>query len=280
MSNSGMVSIVKLSNHHSGPRTHVIDRITPHCTVGEWDAATICGIFMRPNTMASCNYCVGVHGDIGMSVEEKNRSWCSSSNANDQRAVTIECASKRTAPYEMNMEVYGALIRLCVDICKRNHKNKLLWFADKNKSLSYEPKQDEMVLTVHRWFANKSCPGDWLYNRLGAVAKEVTEQLKGNTGIGTIGGGKGMYKVQVGAFNNKQNAINMVAKLKAMGISACVVSDGKNVVVEKPVPRKSATEIAKEVIQGKWGNGTERKANIEKAGYNYSEVQKVVNRLL
>ena len=34
-----------------------------------------------------------------------------------------------------------------------------------------------MVLTVHRWFANKSCLGDWLYSRLGDLAKKVTEQL-------------------------------------------------------------------------------------------------------
>ena len=69
--------------------------------------------------------------------------------------------------------MYNKLIKLCIDICKRNKKKKLLWFKDKNKSLSYKPKPDEMVLTVHRWFANKSCPGDWLYSRLGTVAKEV-----------------------------------------------------------------------------------------------------------
>ena len=38
-----------------------------------------------------------------------------------------------------------------------------------------------MVLTVHRWFANKSCPGDWLYNRLGNLADEVTAQLGDKT---------------------------------------------------------------------------------------------------
>lgn len=73
--------------------------------------------------------------------------------------------------------MYNKLIKLCIDICKRNKKKKLLWFTDKNKSLRYKPKPDEMVLTVHRWFANKSCPGDWLYSRLGNVAKEVTKAL-------------------------------------------------------------------------------------------------------
>ena len=37
--------------------------------------------------------------------------------------------------------------------------------------LNYTPKSDEMVLTVHRWFANKSCPGNWIYARMGDLAK-------------------------------------------------------------------------------------------------------------
>ena len=112
-----------------------------------------------------------------MYVEEKNRSWCTSSNSNDQRAVTIECASDTKHPYWMNDKVYKTLIDLCTDICHRNGKDKLIWFGDKNKSLNYEPKSNEMIITVHRWFANKSCPGDWLYARLGDVAKKVTENL-------------------------------------------------------------------------------------------------------
>lgn len=112
-------------------------------------------------------------------MEEKNRSWCTSSNANDQRAITIECASDTVEPYTMYEVVYAKLIELCVDICKRNGKKKLLWFGDKDKSLNYEPKDDEMLITVHRWFANKSCPGNWLYARLGDLAAKVTTQLGG-----------------------------------------------------------------------------------------------------
>ena len=110
-------------------------------------------------------------------MEEKNRSWCSSSRENDQRAITIECASDTSAPYAMNSKVYESLVKLCTDICQRNGKKKLLWLADKTKTLNYAPKADEMVLTVHRWFANKSCPGDWLYSRLGDLAAKVTTAL-------------------------------------------------------------------------------------------------------
>lgn len=180
MSNSKLVNYTKLSPNHSGQRTHSIDRITPHCVVGQCSVETLGNIFMDANREASCNYGIGVDGRVLLCVDEGNRSWCSSSNSNDQRAVTIECASETYHPYEMNSNVYNSLVKLCVDICKRNGKKKLLWFNEKNKTLNYSPKADEMIITVHRWFDNKACPGDWLYNRLGDLAKRVTEKLGGS----------------------------------------------------------------------------------------------------
>ena len=181
--NSSLVSYTKLSPNHSGQRTHSIDRITPHCVVGQCSVETLGNIFLPTSRQASSNYGIGVDGRVGMYVEEKNRSWCSSSRENDQRAITIECASDTTHPYAMNDKVYASLIDLCIDICKRNGKKKLLWFADKNKCLNYAPEADEMLLTVHRWFANKSCPGDWLYARLSDVADKVTSALGSSTAI-------------------------------------------------------------------------------------------------
>ncbi len=179
--NSSMVSYTKLSPNHSGQRTHSIDRITPHCVVGQCSVETLGNIFYPTSRQASCNYGIGPDGRVGMYVEERNRSWCSSSNANDQRAVTIECASDTTEPYAFKDIVYRTLIKLCVDICKRNGKTKLLWLGDKTKTLNYTPKSNEMVLTVHRWFANKSCPGNWMYSRMGDLAEKVTAQLGGET---------------------------------------------------------------------------------------------------
>lgn len=181
MSNSSLVSYTKLSPNHSGKRTHDIDRITPHCAVGQCSVETLGDIFMPVSKQASCNYGIGVDGRILLCVKEENRSWCSSSNANDQRAVTIECASDTSRPYAMNNSVYQSLINLCVDICKRNGKTKLLWFGDKTKTLNYSPKSNEMILTVHRWFANKECPGDWLYSRLDDLATQVTAKLGGSS---------------------------------------------------------------------------------------------------
>ena len=181
--NSPLVAYTKLSPNHSGQRTHSIDRITPHCVVGQLSAESICGCFISTDRQASCNYGIGTDGRVSLCVEEKNRSWCTSSRENDQRAITIECASDKSEPYAMNSKVYASLISLCVDICQRNGKKKLLWFGDKNKTLNYTPAADEMVLSVHRWFANKSCPGAWLYSRLGDLAKQVTEKLGGSTTV-------------------------------------------------------------------------------------------------
>lgn len=184
--NSSLVSYTKLSPNHSGQRTHAIDRITPHCVVGQCSVETLGNIFLPTSRQASCNYGIGVDGRVGMYVEEKNRSWCSSSSVNDQRAITIECASDTTEPYAFKDVVYQKLITICVDICKRNGKKKLLWLGDKDKTLSYEPKSDEMVLTVHRWFANKSCPGNWMYARMGDLAEKVTAQLGGSADTPTV----------------------------------------------------------------------------------------------
>ena len=178
-SNSPLVVYTKLSPNHSGQRTKPICRITPHCVVGELSVETLGDLFFPSTRQASCQYSIGTDGRRAMHVEEKNRSWCTSSNDNDQQAVTIECASGRTHPYAMNDKVYASLIELCVDICRRNGKKKLLWINDKNKALSYKPAADEMIITVHRWFANKSCCGDWLYERLGDLAQKVTAQLGG-----------------------------------------------------------------------------------------------------
>ena len=316
--NSSLVSYTKLSPNHSGKRTHSIDRITPHCVVGQLSAESICGCFTSTSRQASCNYGIGTDGRVSLCVEEKNRSWCSSSSANDQRAVTIECASDKTAPYAMNSKVYDSLVKLCTDICKRNGKKKLLWLGSKSKALNYSPKSDEMVLTVHRWFANKSCPGDWLYSRLDDLAEKVTKNLSGTTTSTTttttttkkdtlyrvqVGAYSvknnadvqlkkvkatgfdtymvkvgGLYKIQVGAYSKKENAEAMQKKLKAKGFDSFITTESGSAVTT--TSKKSIETIAREVIRGDWGNGAEREKKLKAAGYDYDAVQKRVNQLV
>lgn len=224
--NSPLVSYTKLSPNHSGQRTHSIDRISPHCVVGQCTVETLGDIFAPTSRQASSNYGIGKDGRIAMYVEEKNRSWCTSSNANDQRAITIEVASDTTHPYAMKDAAYNSLVDLCEDICKRNGKTKLLWFADKNRTLNYTPKSDEMIITVHRWFANKSCPGDWLYSRLGKLAEEVTKRLSNaSSNTKPSEDDKVLYKVQTGAFSKEPNAKNLAAKLKADGFDTYIIKE-------------------------------------------------------
>lgn len=221
MSNSKLVSVTKLSPCHSGLRTHTIDRITPHCVVGQLSAESICNCFTSSSREASCNYGIGTDGRVALVVEEKNRSWCSSSNANDQRAVTIECASGLEEPYTMNRKVYKSLVKLCVDICKRNNKTKLLWFNDKAKTLNYNPRSNEMVLTVHRWFDYKSCPGNWLYSRLGKLAKTVTKKLQKHEKV-KLQGNAGLYKY---SYKDPIGGASKAFKTLKKGTAVTVLSD-------------------------------------------------------
>ena len=171
--NSPLVSYTRISPNRTINRNHAIDTITIHCVVGQCSVETLGNIFAPESRQASCNYGIGADGRIGMYCEEKDRSWCSSNAANDHRAVTIEVASDTKHPYAVNDKAYAALIDLCTDICKRNGIKKLLWKADK----SLIGQVDKQNMTVHRWFANKSCPGDYLYNRHSEIAKLVNKRL-------------------------------------------------------------------------------------------------------
>ena len=220
MSNSPLVSYTRISPNRTSPRKQAIDTITIHCVVGQCTIETLGSIFAPESRQASSNYGIGPDGRIGMYCEEKDRSWCTSSSANDNRAITIEVASDTTHPYAVTDKALAALIELCADICKRNGIKKLLWKGDKNLI----GQVDKQNMTVHRWFANKSCPGDYLYERHGYIADEVNKRLGASappsTGSGTL------YYVQTGAFGNKANADAQLAKVKAAGFDAIMKQSG------------------------------------------------------
>jgi len=220
--NSPLVEYTKLSPNYYVGRNHSIDRITPHCVAGQCTAHGLGDWFNNASTKASANYGIDKNGRVGMYVEEKNTSWCSSSEDNDSRAVTIECASDSSEPYAMTEMVYEKLFTLCVDICKRNGKKKLLWIPDKDKALSYVPKNNEMILTVHRWFANKSCPGAWLYERLPYIASRVTEALSEEPVTKKTRKRK-YYRVQVGEFMAKENAEILLRQIQNAGFADAII---------------------------------------------------------
>lgn len=222
--NSPLATVTMLSPNHSGQRTHDIDTITPHCFVGQVTAKRGCEVFQPTSRKASCNYVVGYDGGIGLCVEEKNRSWCSGGELNvngvtgamnDQRAITIETASDSVAPYTFKEAAYGSLILLCTDICKRYGKTKLIWIPNAAQAVAYEPKADEMKLTVHRWFARKSCPGDWMMEHMAELATRVTSRLQGDLSPSEPQEEPStLYHVQIGAFKVKDNATRLLERVK------------------------------------------------------------------
>lgn len=219
MSNSSLVCYTKISPNKSSPRNHTIDTITIHCVVGQCSVETLGNVFAPTSRQASSNYGIGYDGKIGMYVEEKDRSWCSSNASNDNRAVTIEVASDTKHPYTVNDKAYAALLDLVTDICKRNGIKKLIWSTNKNDRVNH---LNGCNMTVHRDYANKSCPGDYLYNRHGEIAAEVNKRL-GSDSKTTSETTSTLYRVQVGAFSKKANADAMLAKVKAAGFDTYMV---------------------------------------------------------
>lgn len=297
--NSSLVNYTKLSPNHSGQRTHSIDTITIHCVVGQCSVETIGNIFYPSSRQASSNYGIGYDGRIGMYVEEKNRSWCSSNEANDQRAITIECASDTTDPYAVNDKVYSAIINLVADICKRNGIKKLVWSTDKNTRVNHV---NGCNMTVHRDYAAKSCPGDYLYGKMGDIAAKVNAKLgttsttsetvytvvAGDT-LSGIASKYGTTYQKLAEYNNiaNPNIITVGQKIKIPGTKTTTTSSTSTSTATKPSTntstststKKSNEKIAKEVLAGKWGNGTDRKTKLTAAGYNYDTIQNIVNQM-
>ena len=209
--NSPLVSYTCLSPNHSGERNHTIDTVTIHCVVGQASVETLGNLFSKESTQASSNYGIGYDGKIGLYVEEKNRSWCSSSSSNDNRAITIEVASDAVHPYTVNDKAMKSLVNLLTDICKRNNIKQLLWKANKNLI----GQVDKQNMTVHRWFAAKECPGEYLYNKHSEIAAEVNKKLSQEMETQS----NVLYKVQCGAFRNKQNAERLRDELRGKGYS-------------------------------------------------------------
>ena len=171
-SNSPLVDYKNLCRDFN-VRNHAIDTITIHCFVGQVTAKRGCDYFFESDRQVSSNYVVGCDGTIGLSVEEKNRAWTSSSPSNDHRAVTIEVASDTKPPYAVTDAAYKSLIELVADICKRNGIKKLMWKND--KSLVGQPSKQNM--TIHRWFAATDCPGQYLLEHMSDIADQVNKKL-------------------------------------------------------------------------------------------------------
>lgn len=295
MSYSKLVDYVKISPNKTSPRNHAIDTITIHCMAGNLTIETCANVFAPTSRKASSNYGVGTDGRIGCYVDESDRSWCSSNGVNDHRAITIEVANDGGADTDWHVSgvAMSSLIKLVADVCKRNNISKLVWSDNKDDRINH---RNGCNMTVHRDFANKSCPGDYLMSKMSYIADEVNKLL-GSSGDSSVSGvahnspaptktlediAREVIKGKWGTGSERKK------RLEAAGYVYSAVQAKVNELLgsssssskHTTKPRKSIDTIAREVINGKWGNGSSRKSRLEAAGYNYKEVQSKVNALL
>lgn len=204
-SNSKLVSYTKLSPNYNKRLGKVIKKITIHHMAGNLSVEKCGDLFANRKRQASSNYGVGTDGRIAMYVEEKNRSWCSSSADNDYQAITIEVANCAGEPnWEVSDKALAATIDLCVDICKRNGIKELIFTGDATGNL-----------TQHNYFAATACPGRYLKSKFPYIAEEVNRRLKNTITTTNNSTVSVKYRVrkawnnaasQIGAFNDLDNA--------------------------------------------------------------------------
>lgn len=275
MSNSSLVVYKNISPNRNSPRNHKIDRITPHCVVGQCSIESLGNLFANPGRQASSNYGIGYDGKVGLFVDEGDRSWCSSSPANDNRAITIECASDNYYPYEFNWVVYLKLVDLCVDICKRNGKTKVVWLGHCN----YEPKDYEMLLTVHRWFASTSCPGDWLMGKMSDLASRINAKLQDRDYLMIGDSGEAVKTMQTmlialgyscgscgadGEFgNDTESALKKFQKAKGLDVDGLYGKASKAALTEAYMDKDGDKKDKKDVIYRVQCGAFKTKANAE-----------------
>lgn len=276
MSNSSLVNMTMLSPNHSGHRNQPITKIAIHHTAGAINAATIGQIFRPTSRQASCNYGIGNDNKIVLCVDEANRSWCTSSSWCDNRAVTIEVAnSANGGNWPVSDRTLATLIDLVTDICRRNGIRNCTYTGGKDG-----------VLQKHEWYANTNCPGPYLGGKFSYIASEVNKRLSGNSSSSGGTSTSSLYRVrkswsdsksQKGAFRDFDNA----KKCANANVGYKVFdANGNEVYPNKSTSSKSIDTIAREVISGNWGNGSDRANRLRAAGYDYDAVQSRVNEIL
>lgn len=159
------------SNYSKGRAGKKVIKITPHHMAGNLSIEACGRLWQTAGRRASSNYGIGTDGRIGCYVDEENRSWCSSSSANDNVAITIEVANDGGANtnWHISDSAINSLINLMVDICKRYGIKKMNFTGNANGNL-----------TLHKYFAQTSCPGPYLESKMPWIADQVNKKLKGD----------------------------------------------------------------------------------------------------
>lgn len=306
MANSKLATYRHITPNNSGQRTQKITKITPHYMAAHWTGRQCADYFARTPRQASANYCIGYGGDIAVSVDECNRAWTSSSEWNDQRSITIECSNNPDS--SLPTATYQALVALCADICTR-HGITPHYTGDASGSI-----------TMHKMYASTSCPGAWLTQKItsGAFERDIKAKMGQSTSSSnasavsgklekysgyvkvTYGGSDGLAYHSKASWSDatiagtakKGDVFTIIGRQKVDGVymyklkaGFFITSSTTYVQYMKSLPttqskKKSVETIAREVIAGKWGNGSDRIARLKRAGYDPVAVQNRVNALL
>lgn len=221
---SKLADYIRPSMNTSGKRNAPVTRITPHVVVGEFGALTVASWFNNPDREASANYIIGKDGEVVCNVDEDNRAWTSGSAYNDNRAITIECSSDKNNHNALNEKVYNKLVNLCVDICRRYGKTKAVYFPNKVSAENYNLRDNEMLFTKHNFYQNVACPDTWLENKYPEFISRVNAILDGTIKPKSDDETK-LYRVQVGAFKSKENAIKLCNELKQKGYNDAFIKE-------------------------------------------------------
>lgn len=296
--NSPLVTKTQRSSKHND-RRYPITKITIHHAAGVMSFDTLLNYVATCPRDMSANYVLR-QGKLGLVVDEKYRAWTSSNAENDHRAVTIEVGNSSSGGQwpiaDVDLEL---LIKWCADVCKRNNIPKLYYDGTPNGSL-----------TLHEMFAATGCPGPYIKSKINYICTEVNKLINststGNTTPSAPNAtGNSTYKVVTNVYgymtaadavadknrrrtvtpgtyyiyNETSTAVNVTLNKAVPGAWIC---KAKNITASTSTPstKKSVEAIAKEVIAGKWGNGSDRVNKLTAAGYNATEVQSKVNELL
>lgn len=297
--NSPLVCKTQLSPKHNN-RKYPITKITIHHAAGVMSFDNLLNYVATCPRDMSANYVLR-QGKLGLVVEEKYRAWTSSNGENDHRAVTIEVGNSSSGgQWPIADEDLAMLIKWCADVCKRNNIPKLYYDGTPNGSL-----------TLHEMFAATGCPGPYIKSKINYICTEVNKLINSTSNSATTPSapaatGSTTYKVVTNVYgymtaadavadknrrrtvtpgtyyvyNETSTAVNVTLTKSVPGAWIC---KAKNVTASTSTPstsKKSVEEIAKEVIAGKWGNGTDRVNKLTAAGYNATTVQAKVNELL
>lgn len=242
--NSSLVSYTQISPNRNSPRNQPITKITIHHMAGVMSVEQFGNLVANPAREMSANYAIGNDGRIGLFCEEKDRSWCSSSPWNDNRAITIEVSNDVNGePWSISDKAYESLIKLCADICKRNGIKTLEFTGDTSGSLTY-----------HYQFSPTACPGTWIKNHTQEICNKVNALLSGKIEPSI----KEIYRVrkswqdaasQIGAYSNLENA------KKACKEGYNVYNSKGNVIYSVPVEHCKADIIGLQKILNIGGAG-------------------------